>query len=394
VEGLAGHEGSRSIELNQDVNVFYGVNGSGKTTLLKILHSAFSADASILEGLPFKSAEVEVYLNRHHRAFNRIYTIEEPEERKGIYSEPSLFAGWESMAALHKSPEATQQDYFSAFTRLQPRKVAKWISDPEEPGGAKLTTYRSGYLPITRLYRTIGRRPSGAKTISEEELDARFAETVQTLLAEYYADTSNEIAKAQEKGLANILHFVLSGDEPEPEDGGGVSTEEAYKRVSAFLSRQPGFADVLESSERFGRKYEKDAQIRSIVKQIDRIEKRIEEATATRFRLKQLLESMYTGNKRIVLTEKEIGVEISSEHKISLPSLSSGEKQLFYLSLTALQSGNHSLMIDEPELSMHVDWQKKLIASLRELNPQMQLIMATHSPEIMADLPDSKVFAL
>lgn len=99
---------------------------------------------------------------------------------------------------------------------------------------------------------------------------------------------------------------------------------------------------------------------------------------------------MYSGNKRIVFSEKEITIEIPDKAKIRLPALSSGEKQLFFISLEAIDSGNSSLIIDEPELSMHVDWQKKLVRSLRVLNPRMQLIMATHSPEIMADLADEK----
>jgi predicted ATP-dependent endonuclease of OLD family len=103
---------------------------------------------------------------------------------------------------------------------------------------------------------------------------------------------------------------------------------------------------------------------------------------------------MYSGNKRIVFSEKEITIELGEKAKIGLPALSSGEKQLFFICLEAIQSGNHSLIIDEPELSMHIDWQKKLVGSLLELNPQMQLIMATHSPEIMADLADEKVFSL
>ena len=43
---------------------------------------------------------------------------------------------------------------------------------------------------------------------------------------------------------------------------------------------------------------------------------------------------------------------------------------------------------------MHIDWQHKLLSSLQQLNPSMQLIAATHSPEIMADLPDDKIFRI
>jgi predicted ATP-dependent endonuclease of OLD family len=124
------------------------------------------------------------------------------------------------------------------------------------------------------------------------------------------------------------------------------------------------------------------------------VEKRIEAVNAPLDRFKSLLESMYSGRKKIVFTEKDITIEIEDKTKIRLPSLSSGEKQLFFIALEAIRSGNSSLIVDEPELSLHVDWQRKLIASLRELNPRMQLIMATHSPEIMADLPDDKVFSL
>lgn len=103
---------------------------------------------------------------------------------------------------------------------------------------------------------------------------------------------------------------------------------------------------------------------------------------------------MFSGNKKIVLTDRDIGVETTSNVKIDLPSLASGEKQLFFILLAALRASNHSLIIDEPELSLHVDWQKKLVKSLCLLNPRMQLILATHSPEIIADLPDTELFSL
>jgi len=39
---------------------------------------------------------------------------------------------------------------------------------------------------------------------------------------------------------------------------------------------------------------------------------------------------------------------------------------------------------DEPELSLHVGWQEKLLPSLRTLNPNSQIIVATHSPDIVS----------
>ncbi len=73
--------------------------------------------------------------------------------------------------------------------------------------------------------------------------------------------------------------------------------------------------------------------------------------------------------------------------------LSSGEKQLLILlSETLLQRGQPAIFIaDEPELSLHVLWQEKLVASLRALNPSAQIIAATHSPDIVGVLSDKAI---
>lgn len=226
VEGLAGRDKPCSGSLNPDVNVFYGVNGSGKTTLLKIFQSALSTEESILSGLPFKTAEIEIYLNRYDMVFKRRYKSEELKKREKPKN--SLYA----RAALALAGDVN---------------LPKWTSEPEEPGGG-LTSYSDGFLPITRLYRTVRRGPLGAGTISEEELDARFAESVKRLWVDDCSEISTEISKAQATGLANILHLVLSGEEPESGGDSVASTEEAYKRVSDFLSRQAGFEDVLDSA--------------------------------------------------------------------------------------------------------------------------------------------------
>lgn len=67
--------------------------------------------------------------------------------------------------------------------------------------------------------------------------------------------------------------------------------------------------------------------------------------------------------------------------------LSSGEKQLLVILLTVLVQDNHSgvLFMDEPEVSLHVEWQQRLISLIRELNPNVQIILTTHSPAMIMD---------
>ena len=65
--------------------------------------------------------------------------------------------------------------------------------------------------------------------------------------------------------------------------------------------------------------------------------------------------------------------------------LSSGEKQMLAILLTVLVEDNrpYVLFMDEPEVSLHVEWQQKLVDIIRQLNPNAQIILTTHSPAVI-----------
>ncbi len=90
--------------------------------------------------------------------------------------------------------------------------------------------------------------------------------------------------------------------------------------------------------------------------------------------------------KKINRDANEIGFLVGDE-TLSPYQLSSGEKQLLVILLTTLIQDNKNsiLFLDEPEISLHIDWQKKLIKYITELNPNAQLILATHSPAVIMD---------
>jgi energy-coupling factor transporter ATP-binding protein EcfA2 len=108
---------------------------------------------------------------------------------------------------------------------------------------------------------------------------------------------------------------------------------------------------------------------------------------ATQERFLSIIDHLFQSTgKRINRTENKISF-LSGEEKISAYQLSSGEKQLLIILLTVLVQDNKQaiLFMDEPEISLHFDWQKKLIDYIRELNPNVQIILATHSPAIVMD---------
>ena len=83
--------------------------------------------------------------------------------------------------------------------------------------------------------------------------------------------------------------------------------------------------------------------------------------------------------------------------EVSLEYLSSGEKQivtLFANLIFKVKRDNFTIFIvDEPELSLHLSWQNKLVETIRKINDNMQIVFATHSPEIIGKY-DEKVFEL
>jgi ABC-type dipeptide/oligopeptide/nickel transport system ATPase subunit len=91
---------------------------------------------------------------------------------------------------------------------------------------------------------------------------------------------------------------------------------------------------------------------------------------------------------------KEVGFDLGQGVKISSGGspldpkvLSSGEKQLLVLFCNVAQASNGQsiFIIDEPELSLNVSWQRRLIDALQKLaSENAQFILATHSLELLS----------
>ncbi len=102
-------------------------------------------------------------------------------------------------------------------------------------------------------------------------------------------------------------------------------------------------------------------------------------------RFQDILDELFaeTG-KKILRTENEIFFTQIGE-RLAPYQLSSGEKQILAILLTVLvEDGQpYVLFMDEPEVSLHIDWQQRLIDLIVELNPNIQIILTTHSPAVI-----------
>lgn len=102
--------------------------------------------------------------------------------------------------------------------------------------------------------------------------------------------------------------------------------------------------------------------------------------------------------KQIRITRDE-GFQVVDEDNpqkvLQLSQLSSGEKQeivLFYELIFDTKKGL-LLLIDEPEISLHIAWQKQFLDDLVKVSEQtaVQVIVATHSPQIISKYLDIQV---
>lgn len=106
------------------------------------------------------------------------------------------------------------------------------------------------------------------------------------------------------------------------------------------------------------------------------------------------IDEMLKPTNKCIDRDKNELVFKADQEELSPYMLSSGEKQLVIILLTALiqEDRPYVLFLDEPEISLHTDWQEKLIDNIRKLNNNVQIIIATHSPSIVLDGWKSKVF--
>ena len=112
---------------------------------------------------------------------------------------------------------------------------------------------------------------------------------------------------------------------------------------------------------------------------------RAQQMSEPKRRFQDIIDELFSETgKRIIRTENEIRFTQIGETLVPY-QLSSGEKQMLAILLTVLveDNENYVLFMDEPEVSLHVEWQQRLIELILSLNPNVQIILTTHSPALV-----------
>ena len=352
------------FEFNEDLNIFTGANGSGKTTLLKLLWYLISGHLEqILAEIPFHFITIQTDLFRLD--MERV----KPDQVKFDYSSA-------------KEKKVGEFIIIDAETERIDRKDVGWVNTLEKQ--IAKTTKQSLFFPTFRRieggFSRVATDDEVMFRISTPEMlqdsMSRFSDEVSInghkfiasistedlgeLLTQKYADIYEEITTRQSQVLEEISKEIQNNPDKD-------KVSEIPQDPSVVLN---AIQKVNEERERLSKPF-------SVLSELSRKILRYDAIHVTGQTIRG--ETTYG----VTLGEENDGITVGeAKDAISSDKLSSGEKQMLSFLCYNAFSDKTSIFIDEPELSLHIDWQRVLLPTLLDQSTGNQFFIATHSPFI------------
>lgn len=396
-------------------SVIYGDNGCGKTTFLKLLHAFLSKDSSAFkkEGVIRAELDYSIDTNESHTVVvSRIpmgdYNVsDEPPEIKYDWSqlEGSLIEKTSSLSL------GVERGITTLATRVEVSDIIRYMNNSpvREMPRHRVSEFAEGLALHLRKYQSVRQRNSR----DEFDLDDKNVylqnikmSNIENLLLERYRVARN-IATTK---IQNALFDTLAVAIEQSEQGGttfkampdnfGESVLKSKERIIEALKdgTENNFKSrVISVLEGFKRK-EDVAQLTQnrilcqlIINMINelQIEKQLLSAINV---LVDTFNDFLIEGKELRITKDELVVDVGGSHH-SIDVLSSGERHILtFLSLIVVSGRNKDfIIIDEPEISLNMKWQRSLMELLKRLAPDTQIVVASHSPAIAKRHPLSLV---
>lgn len=402
------------ITFNEDLTFITGINGTGKTTVLKIIESCFDLDLEYLERIEFQDIEI-IFLDDSGDKI--IYKVSKED---GVI-ELKLTTGEHDETICC---DLREEDFFekNGKKRLSLSKNKLWdVVERVSPIfiGVNRNLYDSEicennqkqlffHSMINKKYNNkskgdfllqcmglIKREFKIYKNASQIDNNKIVQNVIEAACS--YRGLESSLNISDWKANQDILKMA-KGIEKIYKDVGGKTNNPSifFSRLENDFKNANNDNVNIEFLLNFGQ----INIIQNIIKEIKNQEEKSVKA------YESIGEFITTINKFFHMSDKKVEIDILGDIKIirtksrqfiPLEALSSGEKQLFILlTFSRFRNGKKVpkvFVVDEPEISLHIEWQDMLVDSLQESSRFNQFILATHSPDLIGEKSD-KIFSL
>jgi predicted ATPase len=156
----------------------------------------------------------------------------------------------------------------------------------------------------------------------------------------------------------------------------------------------PIYKASLDIGSKHIKKYLTDNIQKQVFENIDKTPRQIFETQVNK--LNTIFDGLNIESKLTEISDKDLIFRSINGFSIGFDSLSSGEKMLYFMGfmLKSLDINNGVIMIDQPEDALHPKWQQQITEFFKQIGIGNQVILATHSPQIIASVHPESVFIL
>lgn len=359
VVGLNGHV-NFDFDFHDDINIFTGLNGSGKTTAMKLAWYVISGSTvRVRTEIQFKECHIttdsfSVSLERPSGQGDIKFVFSGETNVEGSFSEvvdvdsdgDPILDGEDQLRDLIR--EVSERSiFFPTFRRIE--------------GGYSIAKIRRARFTNQFIQSSMTDSSLGAqleqisKDLSYDQhkfVCAVSTEDVSALLTQRYAQVSEGVNKKYAEFSSEILRDIRAWEQGVSRPN--VQSDDLLLRIQAAANHVDSYRDTA-------------------LKPFDV--------------LGGLIGSLfsYQGVRLKTLTLGDAAKAIDSD------ILSAGEKQMLSFLVYNAFSRDTPIFIDEPELSLHPDWQRRLLPMLLEQQASNQFIVSTHSPFIYSKYGDKEL---
>ncbi|MEB3340215.1 AAA family ATPase [Okeania sp.] len=422
-----------NLDFHQGVNILFAKNGKGKTTLLHIIANLLNEDYEKFAFIDFDyinmtmSNESQIELKNNINDEEIILFLDGVEATKipvkeiikNRYIRNQLFRPIIERVS-QEVPEPVQKIIgYNFISELKKANLTINIETSESSDQKLKAAYFPAFRSMIEAWASTEEKSGKLRDASDEEKQRQktnFARQIfgnfvplinypslleiEQVLNQKISQAFYEVKQAEQKYLGGILSQIfntLSKNSNTILEENSNTILEEIKQLSNDLKLQMP-EDLRTAVESFqANEKSKDAAVRILITYREALQKISNEQKTYFQNIEKYLAAVnsFLDSKEIEIIFKNLPT-LGINFQNGMPpipgiskALSSGERQILTMIYAASQMSEQEIvLIDEPEISLHVDWQRKLLEKISQQLGEKQIIACTHSPVVGADYED------